>query len=356
LSESSNDQMKVGDSRRAWDDWRRPLARADPLPLRRFHLPGAFPKATKGDKTVEASERGGGFVRVDHEGPVAVVSIQNPPVNVLSRAVLKDLGKALVTLAGESEVRCLLLRGEGDKAFSAGADIREMAGMGPEEAWRHSRRGQAVTNLLEYHPLPAVAAVQGYCLGGGCELILACDFVIASQTAVFGQPEINIGIFPGWGGSVRLPRLIGATRARYWIYTGAQIPAEEARRDGLVLEVVPPERLFSEALSLAQRLAQKPALALTAAKALLLGSIDPHREGRLESERNAWGSLFGTPDQREGMAAFREKRSPQFVPREPVLPRPLDWVAERQNRFHEAARLLDLGDVPPVSPGAGGKT
>ncbi len=209
----------------------------------------------------------------------------------------------------DPEVRAIVLASAAEKAFAAGADIREMAPMGPDEARVHGGRGQAVTRRLERIPLPVIAAVHGVCLGGGCEIALACDFVFATPDAQFGQPEINLGVTPGWGGSQRLPRRIGVARARRWIYTGRSVSATEAQVDGWVDRVVARPDLLSAAISFAEELAAKPPLALAAAKYEILRAVDPSIDDALEYELELWARLFGTRDQQEGMRAFLEKRT-----------------------------------------------
>jgi enoyl-CoA hydratase len=251
----------------------------------------------------------GPLVRSERTGPTLVLTLDHPPVNVLSRSVLDALLVRLDEAEADPAVRVVILASAAAKAFAAGADIREMAPMGPDEARVHGARGQAVTRRIERLPVPVIAAVHGVCLGGGCEIALACDFVIATPDAVFGQPEINLGVTPGWGGSQRLPRRIGAARARRWIYTARSVPAEEAQRQGWVDQVVPREMLLSTAHALAAELATKAPLALAAAKYEILHAVDPTVDADLEYELDLWARLFGTPDQREGMQAFLEKRA-----------------------------------------------
>ncbi len=236
------------------------------------------------------------------------LSIDHPPVNVLSADVLEALTGALRQAETDPRARVVILRGRAERAFAAGANIREMAPMGLEEARRHGGRGQAATVALESIPLPVIAEVHGSCLGGGTELALACDFIVASEDAVFGQPEINLGVMPGWGGTRRLPRRIGPARARRGILPGRPVPAREAFEQGLIDRVVPRGELEAAALELARELAQKSPTALAAAKYALNEAIDPGREEGLAYELDLWARLFGTPDQKAGMAAFLEKR------------------------------------------------
>jgi enoyl-CoA hydratase/carnithine racemase len=256
------------------------------------------------------------LVRVEQDGPVLVLTIDHPPVNVLSRPVLEALVTRLDAAEKDESVHAVVLASAAAKAFAAGADIREMASMGPEEALVHGHRGQETTRRIERLPLPVIAAVHGVCLGGGCEIALACDFIVASEDAQFGQPEINLGVMPGWGGTRRLPRRIGAVRARRWILTGGSVPASQAFEDGLVDRVVPRAELLPTALALAQELAKKPPVALAAAKYALLNAIDPGTDAGLEYELDLWAHLFGTRGQQEGMKAFLEKRPPPSFSRE----------------------------------------
>jgi enoyl-CoA hydratase len=236
----------------------------------------------------------------------------------------------------------VVLASAAEKAFAAGADIREMAPMGPAEARVHGGRGQSVTRRMERLPLPVVAAVHGVCLGGGCELALACDFVFASPDAQFGQPEINLGVTPGWGGSQRLPRRIGAARARRWIYTGRSVSAEQAHADGWVDTIVPRAELLGSALKFSEELATKPALALAAAKFEVLRATEPKLDEDLAYELDLWARLFGTKDQQEGMRAFLEKR--------PLAARDrTDWEVESRG-FPWAGAA-----APPLDRPAGGK-
>jgi enoyl-CoA hydratase len=251
---------------------------------------------------------------------VAVLTIDHPPVNVLSAPVLGALLDRLGQVARDPGARVVLLESAAEKAFAAGADIREMASMGPPEARVHGARGQAVTLALERLPMPVIAAVHGVCLGGGNEIVLACDFVVASDDARFGQPEIDLGLMPGWGGTQRLPRRIGAARAREWVLTGRPVSAAEAKELGLVLKVVPRAQLATEARALATLLAGKSATGLAAAKAVLRGAIDRELDRGLGEELDRWCELFGTPDQRAGMRAFLEKRPWTPAKRDPVRP------------------------------------
>jgi enoyl-CoA hydratase/carnithine racemase len=237
-----------------------------------------------------------------------LLTLDHPPVNVLSREVLEALSARLREAEADPGVRAVVLASAAEKAFAAGADIREMAPLGPQGARVHGGRGQSVTRQIERLPLPVIAAVHGVALGGGCEVCLACDFVLASEDAQFGQPEINLGVMPGWGGTRRLPRRVGAARARRWIMTGRSVTAAEALASGMVDRVLPRPELLPSALALADELATKPPLALAAAKYAMLAALDPQIDAGLAYELDLWARLFGTEGQREGMRAFLEKR------------------------------------------------
>lgn len=248
------------------------------------------------------------LVRSERRGRTLLVTIANPPVNVLSRPVLEGLAARLDEAEADLEVHAVVLASAAPTAFAAGANIREMALLDAAGARQHGGRGQELTRRIERLPLPVVAAVHGACLGGGCEVALACDLIVASEDALFGQPEIDLGVMPGWGGTRRLPRRIGAARARRWILTGRPVVAAEALAAGLVDRVVPRADLLSSALDVAAELASKPPVALAAAKYALLNAIDPDRDRGLAFELDLWSRLFGTSGQKEGMSAFLEKR------------------------------------------------
>lgn len=287
-----------------------------------------------------ASADAGPLVLVERRGPVAVLTLNNPPVNIFTTAVLEELAGQVLELSEDPSVRALVLTGAGDKAFSGGADIKEMVRMDREEASRHSAKGQAVANLLERSPLPVIAAVHGFCLGGGSEISQACDFIIAADNAVFGQPEINIGVIPGWGGSRRLTRAIGAARARDWIMTGEKVPAEKALQDGLIHKIVPRAKLLEEAVALGEKLATKPAVALAACKYAVNQASDASRLMGLEYERELWGLLFDTEDQKEGMRAFLEKRPAHFPDQRDWTRRRPEFPWESPGNPLESARVL----------------
>jgi enoyl-CoA hydratase len=247
---------------------------------------------------------------------VAVVTINRPDaLNALNREELTALRDALSGLAEERDVRAVVLTGAGDRAFAAGADIKEMLDMGPEEARVWGALGHECSRLLESMPKPTVAAVNGFALGGGCELALACDLRYASSNARLGQPEISIGVIPGWGGTQRLARVAGLGFAKELILTGRMVDADEALRRGLVQAVFEPGELMERTLELACSLASRSPLALAAAKASVNRALQGELEEDLAAEAEAFGALFGTEDQKEGMRAFVEKREPRFTGR-----------------------------------------
>ncbi len=287
-----------------------------------------------------------GLVRSARHGSALVLTLDHPPVNVLSAPVLAALDRALAGVEAELDVRAVVLASASEKAFAAGADIREMRELDPERARVHGGRGQALTRRIERLPLPVIAAVHGACFGGGLELVLACDVIIAADDAQFGQPEINLGVMPGWGGTRRLPRRIGAARARRWILTGRPVSAAEAESAGLVDRRVPRGELLATALALAEELAAKPPVALAAAKYALLNAIDPGLDDGLAYELELWARLFGTEGQRAGMAAFLEKR--------PLPPLGRERWREESRGFPwadgEGARRDGKSDKAPAPP------
>jgi enoyl-CoA hydratase len=233
--------------------------------------------------------------------------------NSLNAEIRIELEQALAGIRRDSDMRAVVLTG-GEEIFCAGADISEIQDTSSaEEAYRHAREFQLLFDQVEALPQPVIAAVAGYALGGGCELTLACDFRIAAEGARFGLPEIKIGAFPGGGGTQRLPRLIGAAKAKEMILSGDPIAAEQALALGLVSKVVPKEKLLEEANSLAAKLAALPRLALEASKMLINRGLEIDLASGLELEARCFGALALTHDLREGTRAFLEKRKPNFT-------------------------------------------
>lgn len=254
------------------------------------------------------------ILRTYHEPGIVILKITRPKaLNALNTEVLLELKALLIEESENLETRVLLLTGEGDKAFIAGADITEMQNMTPSDGIDFSRLGHDVTKLLELMPQPTIAVVQGYALGGGTEMALACDFILASHQAVFGQPEVKLGVIPGFGATFRLAKFVGLPRAKELIFTGQRIDANEALRIGLVNHIFPADTLLSEALQLAQTISMQSFSAVGRAKKLMNEfSESIGLNFKLDAEAQAFGQLFNSVDQKEGMCAFVEKRKPHF--------------------------------------------
>ncbi len=253
------------------------------------------------------------LVHLAHEGPISTLTIARPEVlNALNVELLVALKRAIEEVRGRSAARCLIVTGAGTRAFAAGADIAEMKGFGPPEARAFALKGQAAMAALEALPLPAIAAVQGVALGGGCELALACDFIYAAEDARFGQPEVNLGVVPGFGGTQRLARRVGLGQARELIYSGRIIDATEALRIGLVNRVLPGEQLLRAAHETAQAIANKAPVAIRHAKRVIGEGVDNALSDGNELELEAFVECFKTEDRAEGMRAFLEKRGANF--------------------------------------------
>ena len=247
---------------------------------------------------------------VEKDEAIAVVTMNRPQqLNALSFALVKEMATALEALDQDPAIRAIVLTG-GEKVFAAGADIKEMA---EATAFEERLRGRlAYRDRINRISKPLIAAVSGFALGGGCELAMSCDIIIASETARFGQPEVNLGIIPGSGGTQRLTWLLGKHRAMELVLTGEQLSAAEAERIGLVNKVVPVELLLDEAKSLARKIAAKPPLAVAAAKEAILKAFNAPLDEALEFERKSFYVLLASEDRKEGMKAFVEKRKPIF--------------------------------------------
>lgn len=248
-----------------------------------------------------------------HEGPIAVLTINRPQVlNALNSATLDELRHAIVDLTHDEGVRAVVLTGAGEKSFVAGADIQELARLSPAASRDHARRGQHVFDLVQNMGKPAIAAINGFALGGGCELAMACTLRIAAETARLGQPEIDLGLIPGFAGTQRLGRLIGRGAALDLLLTGRHVNADEALRLGLVNRVVPAGVLLKEARALALQLAAKPRFSTQ----YILDAVNRGLDGSLDQGQFIESALFGlaasTDDMREGTSAFLEKRKPTF--------------------------------------------
>lgn len=252
-------------------------------------------------------------IDVEHDASVATITVNEPEkLNALDAESLESLRAAIVATAWRSEIRVIILTGAGDRAFVAGADIKQMSGLSRDEALAFARLGHATALALETAPHPVIAAINGFALGGGCELALACDIRLASSNAILAQPEVSLGIPPGWGGSQRLPRIVGAGLAAELIFTGRRVAAEEALRIGLVNAVHEPGALMDAARELATAIAANGPAAVRASKRLIAVSRTSQSTQGLSEEARTFADAFGEPEQREGMAAFIEKRKPAF--------------------------------------------
>ena len=249
----------------------------------------------------------------DAKDGIAIITLNRPQVlNALNRTLIGELEKALVTARDDASVKVLIITGAGEKAFAAGADIGELAELGPLTAIDTARRGQALTRLMEDLSKPILAAVNGFALGGGCELAMAATLRVASESAKFGQPEVNLGVIPGYGGTQRLTRLIGKGRAMDLVLTGRTVGAAEALAIGLVNMVVPPSDLMDATRKLAGTLMQKGPIALRLAMQAIDGGLEMGIDAALDWEAHLFGVCASTADMKEGLAAFLEKRRAAF--------------------------------------------
>ena len=250
-------------------------------------------------------------ILVEREGPIATITLNRPKsLNALNSKTLRELTQAVREAA---DARALILTGAGDRAFVAGADIAEMAPMGPWQAREFSELGHVLTALIEDIPAATIAAVNGYALGGGLELAVACDMIYASENARLGLPEVSLGVTPGFGGTQRLVRLVGKLRAKEMIFTGDWVDAKRAVEMGLVNAVVPREKLLEHCRTLAKKIADKGPLAVARAKRLVERGYDMPLRAANRQEAESFALLFDTEDRREGMRAFIEKRPARFT-------------------------------------------
>ncbi|MGI6160430.1 MAG: enoyl-CoA hydratase-related protein [Christensenellales bacterium] len=248
-------------------------------------------------------------IRFEVSESIGVLTINRPKqLNALNRKTLSELNEALLESA-RRDISCLIITGAGDKAFVGGADISEMADMEREQAQEFSTIGNAVFSNIESMPFPVIAAVNGYALGGGCELAMACDIIMASKTAVFAQPEVGLGIIPGFGGTQRLALRVGAGKARMMIYTGEYIKAEAAFEMGLADMLAEKDELIESAMKLAKKIAAMPASAVSLAKAAIRQYGEKQLEYGLNMESELFGKCFITDAQKDNMRAFLEKRN-----------------------------------------------
>ena len=249
-----------------------------------------------------------GFVRFDTEGAVGIVTISRPKaLNALNSEVLAELDACFDSI-DTNTIRAVILTGEGDKSFVAGADIGEMSKLSPAEGEAFGKKGNDVFRKIETFPVPVIAAVNGFALGGGCEIAMSCDIRICSDNAMFGQPEVGLGITPGFGGTQRLARIVGVGMAKQLIYTARNIKADEAFRIGLVNAIYPQEELMPAAKKMAAAIAQNAPIAVRACKKAINDGLDAKMDDAIVIEEKLFGSCFETHDQIEGMSAFLEKR------------------------------------------------
>ena len=249
---------------------------------------------------------------IEKQDRICTVRINNPEaLNALNSQILQELGRAFDAIAEDAEVDVVILTGEG-RSFVAGADIAEMSTMQAAAGKHFGELGAAVFRKIELLAKPVIAAVNGFALGGGCELAMACDIRIASAKAKFGQPEVGLGITPGFTGTQRLPRIVGLGKAKELIYTAAVISADEAYRIGLVNQVVEPELLLEESMKMAKAIASKAQLAVRYSKEAINRGVETDMDTAIAIENYLFGLCFATADQKEGMEAFLAKRKPEF--------------------------------------------
>ena len=251
---------------------------------------------------------------VERDGPVAIVTVNRPKVlNALNETVLSELSKVFDELEADRSVLAVIITGAGDRAFVAGADIGELAALADSHAGKaKAKAGHEVGHKIEHSRLPVIMAINGYALGGGLELAMAGDIRLASSTAKLGQPEVNLGIVAGFGGSQRLPRLVGQGMASYLLLSGEQIGADEAKQANLVEKVYPPDQLMAEAKRLAKVIASKGPLAVAATKRLIHKGLQTDLHAALDLEAEEFGKISATVDAKEGTKAFLEKRKADF--------------------------------------------
>ena len=247
------------------------------------------------------------FIKYEEEGMIAVLTINRPKaLNALNSKVLDELDKTLDSI-DINKIRCLIVTGEGEKSFVAGADIGEMSSLTKEQGKAFGKKGNDVFRKLETFPIPVIAAINGFALGGGCEISMSCDIRICSDNAVFGQPEVGLGITPGFGGTQRLARIVGPGMAKQMIYTGRNIKADEAYRIGLVNAVYPQSELLNEAKKMAETIARQAPIAVRNAKKAINDGLQVDMDKAIEIEEELFGNCFETADQRAGMGNFLEK-------------------------------------------------
>ncbi len=250
------------------------------------------------------------LIEVERDGEITTIKLDNPPMNSVCKDMLEELEELLEDVPQE-DTRVIILTGKGD-AFVAGADIKEMKDMDPEEASYFSSKGQKLFEKFQEMTVPVIAAVNGYALGGGLELAMSCDFVIASKDALFGQPEVGLGVIPGYGGTYRLSKAVGPAKAKELIFTGKRIDAEEAKELGIVNHVTDDDELMDKVKEIAESISQNSPVAVAKAKRSIKRGLEVDREQAFRFESDRFKECFESPDQEEGMEAFLEKRDPDF--------------------------------------------
>lgn len=252
-------------------------------------------------------------LREDTDG-VAILRLNRPKaLNALNGDVIRELDRHLAALETAADIHGIIITGAGEKAFCAGADISTMADLTPQEALAWGKRGQGLANRIQNHSKPVIAAVNGYALGGGLELAMSCDWIVAVPGTKVGQPEVNIGVIPGFAGTQRLARLVGAHAAKWLCMTGENITTEEAHRLGLVTHLVPKERLLPECVRLLGKVRDSAPIAVRFAKEVINRGVNMDLEAAMQLELEAFALTFATKDQKEGMKAFVEKRKAKYV-------------------------------------------
>lgn len=248
-------------------------------------------------------------IQYEKKGHVGIIKISRPKaLNALNSQTLKEIDQAIDMVSIDRDIYCLVITGEGEKAFVAGADISEMKDMNVFDARNFGLLGNKVFRKIELLDMPVIAAVNGFALGGGCELSLCCDIRIASENAKFGQPEVGLGITPGFGGTQRLARVVGMARAKEMIFTASTINAEEAMRIGLVNKVVPKENLLDEAMAIAEKIAKNAPIAVKLSKTAINRGMQSDVDTALNYESEVFAQCFASNDQKDAMTAFVEKR------------------------------------------------
>lgn len=248
------------------------------------------------------------------ETPVATILFNRPKaLNALNNALFDELDLALDQVMANQDIKVLILTGNSDKSFVAGADISELVKMNPLQGKYFSRKGQKVFSKIEVLPIPAIAAVNGFALGGGLEAAMGCDFIYASERALFGLPEINLGLIPGFGGTQRLARLIGPNKAKELVFTGKNISAKEAFELGIVNKIFPHDKLLEETRKIADLIASKGRVALRSGKEVIQNGLNTDLETGNRIENDVFGLTMASPDAKEGTQAFLEKRKPDFT-------------------------------------------